>query len=635
MPTLDIPERHYGYEVVPAKSFDALLHQPEPTGNGFSLPEIVDSLRSRGRLLIQAPGGSGKTTTLQRLARHLIGSDVPVLWLDLLRLPPMGARSPRLGIRDLLALMDGRASPTDLAGHAPVWVFADGVNEVGPLGNAVLAALDELAALLPNVTVVATDRLARRNLEVEAEADFPLTGKWALMTLTRIPTATLTDLVPIPALSADMADALRNAYFLTTFLTQQDRDDTPGTVTEIMRGWLEMAGGLPGSEQDAAASAALKQYKRSDSRLLDLRQLRETLGPEAVRRMLDAGSITQHGSVASFSHQLVGDYLAARFVAGLERRWTYANLDALTLKASSFDALSLVLEQISANRLEAFVRAVYDWNFYAAVFCIDRSESMRRPVALSAQVPILCMVSERRFDLFASTARRAADAVGAARSDLAKDLSQCSSREQIVEIARLMRNDVDAEWFALFSRSHGEAPAASDVDLLGSRDPVVGWAASNAIRRSQRTRSIDVALRRLLSEADRSVVRWRAAHALGAAEAQPTLDSLLAALDTPGRKWEWVRYGALRSLVEHASRSPDTADFVFGELAKRSSLILHEPLLVRDVRQSLLLSDQPAFWPEAVGRLIEELWANEDTIEGQDRWRSVAADIANNREAHS
>ena len=77
------------------------------------------------------------------------------------------------------------------------------------------------------------------------------------------------------------------------------------------------------------------------------------------------------GDDASFRHHLIHDYLAALHMAQDRSTWTPGGFDTITLTASSFDPLAMVLEQLpDPADADLFLRRIYDWNFYGAAYAL-------------------------------------------------------------------------------------------------------------------------------------------------------------------------------------------------------------------------------------------------------------------------
>ncbi len=82
----------------------------------------------------------------------------------------------------------------------------------------------------------------------------------------------------------------------------------------------------------------------------------------------------------------------------------------------------------------------------------------------------------------------------------------------------------------------------------------------------------------------------------------------------------WVRYGAVRSLMEMAAIAEDTLrDRILRDLRGRISDLDPEPL--GQIAWSALYRDARPGWPEAVRPLIEAVLAAQDSDTGRQRWQ--------------
>lgn len=637
----ELPEPDYGYTLVRVDGFDDLLRSGDADHRTIGFQQVMELGERSGRLLLQAPGGAGKSLTLQRLESALVAEGRSVHRLNLVATPALkGADGDTTLPLDLVyALCEPPISEDLLSVGGPTWLIADGVNEVGPMAEPLLRALNDLAATMPNVTVAASDRLTRRNLLVTA-APNGRAGRWILLTLTEVPLDTINSIVGGAQLAPDVQAALRNPYFLSIW-----RDGT-GSSAEMVRAWIADVGRLDEPSLDALSELALSQYAKHRSRWLDTADVRAVLGGHEIQALL--ASQILHGSEEQgyfFQHQLVGDYLSARSVARQPERWGEELFDALTLRASSFDPLALLLDLVStaqhgvalaqtdiAGSPDRLAREIYDWNYYGAVFLISTDIERLRAISRQTSLPILFMVASRRFDRFISTSTRSQDAIGALHDAEARLMLEAATLDALVANAVSKSDEVPQQWLSLFRRLVERKSATdADLDILKSADSILGWAASNAVKASTLPDDIDAALCDLVSADASPVVRWRTAHALGGAStSERSVTALFAALDEEGDAHRWVRYGALRSLIERAASDDGLREQVFIDLAKRAGTIATDPLLRRDIKQAVRVDNQPHDWASCVSLLLDELWARESSAAEQDAWQKLESWLHSN-----
>ena len=149
---------------------------------------------------------------------------------------------------------------------------------------------------------------------------------------------------------------------------------------------------------------------------------------------------------------------------------------------------------------------------------------------------------------------------------------------------------------------------------LTSKVGTVGWASSNMLKRL----NISGDLRRMVgdfaTEHPDATVRWRAVHTLGAWPTDSVVEVLLSRVRDPAEQL-WVRYGALRSLLEVAAGgSEQIRRRVFEVLgsAEVATVIARESNLRKEAIRALEVSAMPDDWHALAGDFMEHLWAESD-----------------------
>lgn len=610
-------EQTFDYQVILCSDFDAVL---EGRGERLPLGRVVELAFASGRLLLQARGGSGKTTTLERLASHAPSASAHALMLDALAWASAYESGAACDPDSLVRMAKSTNKSTTLevspeVGSDPILLLVDGLNEISPLlGSSLLELLDELAAAVPTVGIVVSDRLTRRGAAI---------GTWTLASLTPVSGAQVAELLGDDAIDSEES-TLRVPYYLRLALKGE-----AGTRSDQHRNFLRDHGGLDLSDLPLLAAEAFRQYQAHGDRRLDLDSLQAALGPDSVRALVHAGTILQVPT-GRFAHHLIHDYLAATYFANHPDNWSSDGLDVLTFKSSSMDALAMVLEQApkDADRL---VREVYNWNFYGAAYLIAEDRHGQRLIGPETEIAVTTMLAERQFDRFASTALRVRDALRLIDSQISRDMLQASSRDALLSVAREAVNALGAPsrevmaWLELYSRPDSELAVPSDLLVLADPDPIMGWTMSNVLRRCSMGPEVSDAIRALLVTSDADVVRWRAAHVAGQIPDDRTVEGLLRALDDDPAVW--VRYGAIRSLVDIALGNPELRRTIFEAVAERVPTLRTEPQLTREVERVLVVDDAPSTWADDTAVLVETLWALSESVEEQDRWRRLGSRV--------
>jgi hypothetical protein len=604
---------NFGYNVARYDDFESLLN-----GTGVEIPaeDLPDLALDSGRILLQARGGAGKTVTLDRIAETARKRSLPVLIVSALdwasRLPHWedAAVTRREALDALLDDVDRERLRSALTTGQPLLVLIDGLNEV-PRSTAALAleALDLLAVREPNVGVVVADRLVRRELPSE---------DWMLATLTPVSESRVREILGSRAPSGEVG-LLSNPFYL-----EQARLNPllRPTGAELNHRFLRHA--VTEDQLPAIAKGAFQEYARREDRFLDRGRFSSMVGADTYRQLVDGGVLVEHEDVARFVHHLLHDYVASLHLVASPRSWDADNFDALTLRATSFDALAMLIEQVDPRAVDGLLRKVYDWNFYASAYLLEEDRRSEARVSREMEIALTAMLAERKFDRVITTALRVTDALRVMHSDLAQQFLRAKDLHDLLEAVGRERGEQPwfAEWQEFFTRPLGARARKRDTDVLATEDGVMGWTAANVLRRST-LNGVAREVERLASNGTRPV-RWRAVHVLGAHPGSKSEQVLTRALTDDD--YHWVKYGALRSLIEiAAAATPERRQSIFLDLAALTHVLLAREELLREVEQALLVRHQPDDWSETAGLLLEKLWAGSDSVAGQDRWRRLSA----------
>jgi hypothetical protein len=599
-----------------APDFDTLFRGGDEQET--SIDVLVERALRDGRVLLQAPGGMGKTSVLRRLQKSIVSGESFVVLVDLSRWAPSLFDAFRLlednEPRRMQLLFDSLASPTGYTEEAirmlPSTVtklfLVDGLNEVPKdVGDALIRTLDSFARRNPHAGVIATDRLVRRPLEG------PL---WQLATIAPI----------------EGDEGLNgNAFFRNLSLTD---NSAAGSSTVANQRFLTQHADLSTEELDLLGRAAFALYAETQARSFPLAELQRMVGPQIVQKLLGAGVVVAEGHMASFGHHLYHDYLASKALAEDSDRWDDPGFETVTLRASSFDSLAMALEQLRDPTLaDLLIRRIYDWNFYGAAYALSTCRIRQSTVVTERmEIALLAMLAERRWDLIRATSQQVEDALVLFPSPVADSLLRAESLDDILESVVEAMSGLSGEtsdfaaWLRLFTVPVGEELTEDDLSSIGQDDSLMGWTVANVAKRARLSGRQLAWLRRLLSSSEEATVRWRVVHALGAHPTPEDVEILFEVLDDD---YHWVRYGAVRSLVEIAARSSDLREGIFTRLRREVQNRRDDSWTIRQVGRSVLLREPPPGWAEVAGLLIEDLWAAAETRESQDSWRSIAYEL--------
>lgn len=596
----------FDYPVLVAENFDQILAR---RGQECAIGTIGSMMRELGLMLLQARGGAGKTRTAERVAEYEPESN-GVAFVSALKLPVDQVGAVRsLGLDMLVELSADTRRAGLLRDRAEGLVVIDGINEIPrKRADEILGALPALAARYPFIRFLVTDRLTRRDVEQSA---------WLLSTLGPIPESQ----ARILSGSAD-CEPLPEHLTVPYYLNQMIRVNGAGSQVEILRDGIVVHGGASPEELPALARAIYDSYKERSDRWISRQTLIGAVGRETFDRMRESGLLReQRDGGAQFEHHLNQDFLAALHVSHDADLWSPPGFDALTLKASSFDALALAAALVHPeSHVDNFVHCVFDWNYYGAAYLLEDDQNGSKRIWDAMRTAILATLAEKRFDIMVATTRRVEDALRLQDSEFTKDLLLAADREKVVEIiARSLPQDWEdrwpawfREWYVIFSRSSRDKATLDDVKKLESNIGMIGWAASNMLKRLDIGKKLRANVRDFASDSQDATIRWRSVHVLGALPTRGVVDLLLARVGDD-REALWVRYGAIRSVLETAASGPERIRRrVFSALGDPvlARQINAEPHLRREAIRSLEVAEMPADWHSLAGDFLEYLWTH-------------------------
>lgn len=613
------PEPRFTFELGHATDYARLL-----AGEDLSRATEEDlwtAATTSGRLLLLGDGGSGKTSLLGRLWQTAHDREAFAVWVDLRNASGVLAHewnsinedswSAELLLQKLGVPRVGEQELELAAGHAPLLILIDGINEVtNPVAERLLQTADYLARSHPRLGVVVTDRLVRRE---------SVSPRWKLMRVTAARDG-----------ETSHEPLLRNAFFLNLALSENLEGPT---ANGAVRAYLQEHAGLTPEELANASYAAAKAYENRESRVFEIEAFTRDAGYDVGEKLRVAGALTVHDNVASFEHQLIHDSLAAQWLAENPETWTARWLNAMTFQASSFDVLALALESLADEDLvDSFVRRVYDWNYYGAAYAMSRAQELGGAnVSPTMRLALLAMLAERQWDPIVATVDRVQDGLRLIGDATAERMLSAVAFHDVKDlVAATAPSDQAFEaWRLLFLRESDNGDEEL-VERLREEDSLLGWTAANVLRR---TSPSDTMIDRVveLAESDSSVVRWRSAHVLGAwPDVRSHLSLRSHLLDDSD---QLVRYGAVRSLIDLAAIDPSLCDDIMPWLAERAWR-LPEPSaqVLSELERALVRDPMPAGWIASVSDVVNELFAHSVDDRQRERWRRLAGQLRRHAE---
>lgn len=593
--------------------------------------EILDSVLKRGRAIIAGRGGDGKTWLLRRLFKQVLEQGAVPILLDL----KLWSGADYEGWKDWTASDIGDAADFIVRRFSGYEVGAieldrlppdirkvllvDGLNEItATVGTQVLQLLDEMVRDQINLSVLVADRLIRREL--------PSGESWSIGTTMPLQPDQVKEHLGKDT-EVKSGDLLTSPFFLDAAMSY-GIEGTRRSVTS--EGFLTVHGGLNAADLDLAAAAAFEAYKLSRSRVFDRAVFARTAGERATAALENSATVVSGTDGKSyFAHHILHDYLASRHFAKLPaEEWTPQALSLLSFETSSFDALELVFEQLDKDRADLFLRQLYDWNLYAAGYALGQARDADASVGSEMSAMIFAMLAEKRFDAILSTRQRADDALALMQLSGAKAFREANSLEAVFVALDSIASTEKwfNDWRQLFKTNPDAMLSADVLASIRNPDSIVGWTIANVAKRTVVTGDAPDLLARWVQEETNATVRWRIAHVLGAFPHPAALNELIRLLDSDPDGY--VRYGAIRSIVELASRSDQTMrNFVADALNDRAETISGQSKIAGELRTCLLMDPRivAADWLAFVAKVVRSLFVVIDNLAERDEWRGCLA----------
>lgn len=615
------------------QDYSALLRGEH--GAPLSHGELLQLAAKRGRILLSGRGGSGKSTIMRRLLVDGSEGGKAMIFVDLSRWDheaSEGWKERRYSARESIDFLLRRfgSGETDVAeleflpAEQEKILIIDGLNETpGSVADDILSACDQAASLIVGCSVVVSDRLVRRRTNGE--------GRWTFAMPLDVNIEEAQKHLDVEMLPTAARRLLDSPYFVDKAMQGELKNSPLATI----RDFVEKRGKLDATGMDLAAEGAFVAYQQDESRSFQPALFPGEAGAAVVQTLREGGVLIElpEGRVA-FNHHWVHDYLAAKHLASNAELWNFENrhasLDSLTFKANSFDAVAFVLEVLGADAKDEFLRAVYDWNPYAAGYALAEVEEISQgSISRSLRTIILAMLAEKKFDRHYLSARRALDALELFKDDSAVAMRNAQDHKTLIAMvsAEPDHSNLFARWKAFFTLTSGEVASDLVVNAVKDDDSIIGWTAANVLKRLTLTvDQVDQIVHMAVN--GRPVVRWRSCHVMGSVVTDERCREVLLERLTDDHN-ENVRYGAIRSLVELGSHSPDLASRLVNDLEPLVGVIAESPRVMTELKRAVFLSKGciPEGWSMEISRLFyARADLATDPIE-MEAWSKLASDL--------
>lgn len=619
-----------------AHSYESILNRQFSRSN-LTVGQLLRSTSNHPFLLISAPGGSGKSAVIYRLAVHFkkVTENSPFVLDFKAGTKPLLELGESPNLRSLFKAFSVLGSYSSFAASlknaGATLLLLDGINEINaPSSDSVLRSIADLPRKHPTLRVIAADRMnARQEVQALRGTIAPLSEK------------SIRSFVPTGRrLHQEEYRLLSIPFFLDLQLklwagqTALDRSrETVVTRTEMFRKYFIEIGNIETNQFQNLAMVAFEAYKKFTGRVFDTNWWQSRVSKDTSATLASAGIVIDmkdhFGEFRSFfRHHLLHDYLVGCHLANLNRNlWKSDAFDIATFHTNSIEPLSFAAELLR-NDADRFLIEVSDWSYRSANACIADLTRLydEPPVSTDLRFAIDAKNAEKLFDFFESTSSDARKRLRESNTTFAKDFLRAASLEEVLQIAERYspRNQLFIHWQRVFLGRLSLREVQNPILALDS-DPISAWAAANTFRRIVLPLDSLLTLRAFYEyfrPNQRAILRWRIVHVLGKYPDIKNVELLLSA--TRSDRFEWVRYGALRSLMEIAFVSTSLRQHV---LRKVEQLLKKSPskLVVREILRTCLVRDATPDWYQALLPLA--ITASSLASEFQAEWKTVVATI--------
>lgn len=580
--------------------------------SGLSAAELL-KIDFPGPILINAAGGSGKTSFLCAVAQHSIESGSAVFFLQCRDIDLMGDETPPPPVDalfDQFSVSGGYLSfRRFLDNDIPIIVIVDGLNEIiGPQSDIVIESFFHLQRIDPKIRLIIADRLNPRPGIVSHRARIePLTDD----DIQRFWVHSQRDLSTLPR-----SDIFFSPFFLDILLKLPPTETQREVLkSELLVEYFERVVGLTEAQIDVVSEFAFGVYKTLHGRIFSQTELWEGSTESIRQKLLISGAVIRHpqNKTMTFRHHLLHDYLVGHYLAGqYSHEVPFDILDVASFQANSIEPIAFASEQLKGC-INEFVIRLYDWRYRFTIQCIDFVSRVGDSDQIDSDIVVamLVMNSEKLFDIFDEAAHSALQTLQESRLPHAAEISEIQDFDSLCLFVQGLspKHPLVKRWKRLFLRPD-TAFSSEEGLLLLQEEPLLAWTASNGLRRVDLDREKQAALRMLYlalrstEGVEAGQVRWRIVHSLG--RFPNLVNAELLAKAASSDPHQWCRYGAMRSLMEQCYWEEDAYSQI-RSLLMDTITAAPEPLLLRACHNSIRVKDPPTHWNETVHLIADRI----------------------------
>lgn len=559
----------------------------------LDLLSLAAKVAKVGRVLIQGPGGIGKSRLVSDLSSMLQSSGQETVSVTLPRATDLigsAEENDEILAARFLTLFGGHL------GHSTTF-FLDDLDRLTPhAAGQVLRVVEELTSIHPEWSIVVADGMVRRSIR---EHRWLIAG-WIGASDNKA--ASWTDLPFYREISgsqfAEPDDAIESVFH---------------------------AAGAGESAIIDLARIVFESRKHRDSDEIEA----NAIDQEVLRALTTFGVMASvaTGSV-TFRHTLFADYLVGRLLSAGPELWTKDGFRTATHDGSRLESLNLALGQLATDNVDEFVRRVDDWNYRASSALVAFDLENAQAISPRLRLAILTLLGIRRFSRLESVASAVNDALALHGGRYAGLLLDADSLDEVAALARAETTLAGGwpEFIQALDVPRDDAEALDKyVSGLDSQDEILAWARSNMLACGLAVDGLRPLLAALIDGVDESVA-WRAVHALASARDVATADLLVEVLS--GSYPRWVRYGAIQSfLIVLDALAPREMEQRGQSFIEAIATLAINPHFRRAVRRGLSLRAPSPEWSEIALRVIVEAMERSQSLGERDEWLRASASI--------
>lgn len=611
------------------KSFFEL--ERKVVGERIDLAELV---LEEDAILLHGVGGSGKTSLVYSLIPKWIARGfVPILLdlKDLTKNEVLRNQAKAATTQEELfdVLLSCSRVPIDMISllsflrQGSVIVVVDSFNELSwseddvAIQTRVLASVDGIAAKHRGVKIVIADRYHPRSEAV----------RYKRILLRGVEEQYLRDLVTAAgldyeSLSGSARAVLEIPLFLDIWLVMREEGPVKKSslLEEFMRRSLKeefrkRLVKVTDEELDrilaATAELAFKIYENTRSLFFTQKDLDAGLNP-ADRELLTKSDLIHEvayvGGNLRFRHQVFHDYLAACYVANKDGLWNFRGFDPLSWEGQNVEPIYFALERLeSQSRRNDFVEKVYDWFYPAALFCLREDEFFHEghSVEIGTRTAVIGSVALKQLDFFPHS-RSTAHRLMAGLPETLTGGYVVASRDSQARQQILAKLEIESslDWYRIWKSiitATPRVPTEEDLNNIFHENAFIGWATSNFLREcpleDRHWWWVSAGLVSSSLSIGLETTCYRLAHVLGVARFAEAVRWLFNVLDKDERErpgFQWVKYGAVRSLMEVAAKNEGLMPQVFEGLKVRAARL--SPLCCFELSRALFIDEESEEW---------------------------------------